>query len=64
MRGSRRGGAILKILAHAAAIIILYVAFSFVLFLGLQVNPRYGNIGFVAVAALVGLYIYFGFVRK
>ena len=35
----------LKILAHAAAIMCLYLAFSFVLFLGLQVNPVYGNIG-------------------
>ncbi len=29
----------LKVLAHAAAIIGLYLAFSFALFLGLQVNP-------------------------
>ena len=54
----------LKILAHGAAIICLYLAFSFVLFLGLQVNPVYGNIGLVAVAVLVALYVYLGFVRK
>ncbi len=63
MRGSRRRGA-LKFLAHAAIIIALYLAFSFALFLGLQVSPSYGNIGLVVVAALVGLYVYFGFVRK
>ena len=54
----------LKILAHGAVIIGLYLAFSFVLFLGLQVNPVYGNIGLVAVAVLVALYVYLGFVRK
>ena len=54
----------LKILAHAAVIIGLYLAFSFVLFLGLQVNPVYGNIGLVVIAALVALYVYVGFVRK
>lgn len=64
MRGSRRRGGVLKFLAHAAVIITLYLAFSFVLFLGLQVSPRYGNIGLMLVMALVGLYVYFGFVRK
>ncbi|MXZ72645.1 MAG: DUF4175 domain-containing protein [Acidobacteria bacterium] len=54
----------MKILAHAAAIIGLYLAFSFALFLGLQVNPLYGNIGLVAFAVLAGLYVYVGFVRK
>ena len=54
----------LKILAHAAAIIGLYLAFSFALFLGLQVNPLYGNVGLLAVAVLTGCYIYAGFFRK
>ena len=58
------GAAMLNVLAHAAAIICLYLAFSFVLFLGLQVNPVYGSIGLVAVAVLVTLYVYLGFVRK
>ena len=53
-----------RTLAHAAAVIGLYLAFSFALFLGLQVDPLYGNIGLVAVAVLVGLYVYMGFVRK
>ena len=42
-----------KILVHAAFVIGLYLAFSFVMFLGLQVSPVYGNIGLVAIAALV-----------
>ena len=54
----------LKILAHSAAIIGLYLAFSFVLFLGLQVNPHYGTIGLVAIAVLTALYVYLGFVRR
>ena len=54
----------MKILAHAGAIIGLYLAFSFALFLGLQVDPLYGNIGLVTVGILVASYVYFGFVRK
>ncbi len=54
----------LRRLAHAAAIIGLYLAFSFALFLGLQVNPTYGNLGVLAVGALVALYVYLGFIRK
>lgn len=53
-----------KSLLHAATIIGLYLAFSFVMFLGLQVSPVYGNIGLVAIAALVALYVYIGFIRK
>ncbi len=54
----------LKVLAHAAAIIGLYLAFSFALFLGLQVNPLYGNIGLVAIAVLAVFYVYIGFLKK
>ena len=54
----------LKVLAHAAAIIGLYLAFSFALFLGLRVNPMYGNIGVVAVGGLIVLYVYLVFRRK
>ncbi|MCY4076572.1 MAG: hypothetical protein OXH04_14205 [Acidobacteria bacterium] len=54
----------MKILAHAGAIIVLYLAFSFALFLGLQVDPVYGNLGLVAVAILVASYVYFGLVRR
>ncbi len=56
--------ATVKILAHAGAVIGLYLAFSSVLFLGLQVNPLYGNIGLVAFGILVASYVYFGFIRK
>ena len=54
----------MKILAHAGAIIGLYLAFSFALFLGLQVDPLYGNVGLVAVGILVACYVYFGLVRR
>ena len=54
----------LKVLAHAAAIIGLYLAFSFALFLGLQVNPLYGNIGLVAIAVLAVFYVYIAFLKK
>jgi hypothetical protein len=53
-----------KILAHATAIVGLYLAFSFVLFLGLQVNPLYGNIGLMAVAVLAACYAYVAFIRR
>ena len=54
----------MKILVHAGAIVGLYLAFSFALFLGLQVDPLYGNIGLVAVGILVAAYVYLGFFRK
>ena len=53
-----------RILAHVAAIVGLYVVFSFALFLGLQVAPMYGNIGLGVTAALVAAYVYFGFIRR
>ena len=53
-----------KILAHFAAIVGLYLAFSFALFLGLQVNPTLGNVGLVVVAVLVASYVYLGFIRN
>jgi len=61
---ARRDLATVKILAHAGAITGLYLAFSSVLFLGLQVNPLYGSIGLVAFGILVASYVYFGFIRK
>ena len=54
----------MKILAHAGAIVGLYLAFSFAMFLGLQVDPLYGSIGLVAVGILVASCVYRGFVRK
>ena len=54
----------LKVLAHAVVIICLYLSFSFALFLGLQVNPMYGNLGLLAVGGLIVLYVYLVFGRK
>ena len=53
----------LRILAHAVVVIGLYLAFSFALFLGLQVNPLYGNMGVLACAVLAAFYVYIGFLR-
>ena len=54
----------LKFLAHAVAIVFLYLAFSFSLFLGLQVQSVYGNLGIAATGVLASAYVYFGFIRK
>ena len=54
----------LKILAHVAALVGLYLVIATAMFLGLQVGPLYGNIGLVVAVALVALYVYVGFVRK
>ena len=60
----RQGRAAVRILAHAGAIVLLYLAFSFALYLGLQVEPLYGNIGLALTAVLVAAYVYFGFIRR
>ena len=57
-------GIVLKVLAHAAVIAGLYLAFSFTLFLGLQVRPMYGTLGLGVVAVLCGIYVYLGFIRR
>ena len=54
----------LRFLAHAAAIVVLWLVFSFAMFLGLQVRPIYGNIGLAVTASLAAAYVYFGFIRK
>lgn len=54
----------LKILVHLAALVGLYVAFLFSLFLGLQVRPLYGSVGIAVTVVLAGLYVYFGIFRK
>lgn len=51
----------LRILAHIAAIIALYLVVSGAMFLGLQVT--YGTIAMIVALALVGAYIYFAFGR-
>ncbi|MDE0697075.1 MAG: hypothetical protein OXH76_14725 [Boseongicola sp.] len=55
---------IVRVLAHVSAVVLLYLAFSFALFLGLQVDPTYGNIGLVLAAVLLAAYVYFGFLRR
>ena len=60
----RRGRVVVRVLAHAGAVVMLYLVFSFALFLGLQVEPLYGNIGLALTAVLVGAYVYFGFIRR
>ena len=54
----------MRVLAHAVAITLLYLMFSFALFLGLQVEPLYGNVGVALTVALAVIYVYFGFVRR
>lgn len=54
----------LKFLAHAACIVLLCAAFSFAMFLGLQVRPAYGDIGLAVTAALAATYVYCGFFRR
>ena len=53
----------LRVLAHVLAIALLYIAFAFSLFLGLQVRPMYGNAGIITVIVLVVLYVYFGWIK-
>jgi len=60
----RQGRIVVRILAHVGAITLLYLAFSGALFLGLQVDPLYGNIGLALMAVLVAAYVYFGFIRR
>ena len=54
---------LLKTLMHVGLLVLLYVAFSFALFLGLQVSPIYGNAGLLTVVVLVCCYVYFGWVK-
>ncbi len=57
-------GKALKVVAHLAAIAVLYLAFATAMWLGLQVNPIYGSAAAVVAIVLVVLYIRFGFMRK
>ena len=54
---------LLKILIHIAVLIALFLAFSFALFLGLQVHPMLGNLGIITVALLAGWYVYIGWIK-
>ena len=42
---------------HVVAIVLIYLMFSFSLFLGLQINTTYGNIGMVVSAAAAIAYV-------
>ncbi|MCY4095638.1 MAG: hypothetical protein OXG05_11015 [Gammaproteobacteria bacterium] len=54
---------LMRILGHVLTIALLYIGFSFSLFLGLQVSPMYGNAGIVAVIVLVVVYVYLGWIK-
>ena len=47
----------LRVAGHLAAIVLIYLMFSFSLFLGLQVNTVYGNIGMVVSAGAAVAYV-------
>ena len=47
----------LKVAVHVAVIALLYLMFSFSLFLGLQVNTTYGNIGMVVSIGAIIAYV-------
>lgn len=47
-----------RVVGHVAAIVLLYLMFSFSLFLGLQVRPAYGNIGMVVSAGAAIAYVF------
>lgn len=46
-----------RVVGHSAAIVLIYLMFSFSLFLGLQVSTTYGNIGMVATAGAAIAYV-------
>ena len=50
-------GRILKIGAHILLFLLALVMFYIGLFLGLQVNPNYGNLMWIGAAAIAGLNI-------
>ena len=53
----------LRVAGHLAAIVLIYLMFSFSLFLGLQVNTVYGNIGMVVSAGAAVAYV-LRFIRR
>ena len=60
----RQGRVVVRVSAHAAAIVLLYLVLSLALFPGLQVEPLYGDIGLAMTAVLVAAYVYFGLIRR
>ena len=57
MARKNRWKVVLRVVGHVVAIVLLYLMFSFSLFLGLQVNTTYGNIGMVASAGAAIAYV-------
>ena len=55
---------VLKVTAHVAAIALLYLMLSFSLFLGLQVNTTWGNIGMVVSIGAVIAYVVLVYRRR
>jgi hypothetical protein len=55
--GTKLMGRILKIGAHILLFLLALVMFYIGLFLGLQVNPNYGNLMWIGAAAIAGLNI-------
>ena len=53
----------IRILVHAAAIVALWPFYSFALFLGLQVDPLFGNFGIALTVVPVAAYVDFGWLR-
>ena len=49
-----------RILVRVGVLAGLYLVFSFVLFLGLQVDPAWGNAGIAGIVILAALCVRFG----
>lgn len=53
-----------RILVRTGVLAGLYLVFSFVLFLGLQVDPAWGNAGIAVIVILAALCARFGLARR
>lgn len=47
----------LRVFGHLVAIVLIYLMFSFSLFLGLQVSVTYGNIGMAVTVGAAIVYV-------
>lgn len=56
----------IELCIHIIAAIIFYILFSYSLFLGLQINPIYGNMGLLISGILCSIYIaiYYKYFKK
>ncbi len=55
---------LVRVAVHVAVIALLYLMFSFSLFLGLQVSTTYGNIGMVVSIGAVIAYVVLVYRRR